>query len=245
MADSVKVSGIADVQRQLSIIPGEFRRATRNALNDLARDIMRHLEGEIPRTFDRPTRIVQRPFYFPKDAQATKEKLSAELRVKDAFKTRGGENVLDRVLTPHIPTYPANRGPKGLESYLRRKGLLLPGQFLMPARTMRLDRYGNVAKSAVSRMISDLGGRSDKSARYIWATLHPKSGKSISGIWFRSRLHKQQPGALAMLAVSDDPTYSKRFRIFDIAQRHADMRMPVHLQLAVEHAFRRSNVQVD
>jgi hypothetical protein len=246
MVDSVKVSGIADVQQALAAIPGEFRRAARNALNDTARDVLKHIEGEIPKVFHRPTRQVRRPFFLQK---AEKDNLVAELRMKDVFTTSSGASVIENVLTPHIPGYPATRQSKSLEVQLRRKGLLGANQFLVPSRTMRLDRNGNVSGGQAQKMLADLNAYTyegapnatfDNKVRYIWGSVQPRNGKRITGIWLRARWQSRKPGALAMLVVDGAPQYRKRFRLHDTAQQHVDRVMPMHLQLAVEHAFRRA-----
>jgi len=245
MKASITLTGLKDVNDALrQLRTNELPTAWRNAINDTARDTIKRLERETQSVFDRPTPKVQRPFFLKE--KATKERLQATIAIKDVF-GKDGQAIVN-TLTPHIPGFDSTRRAKGMERQLRRKGLLGPNQYLVPSRTLKLDRYGNVSGSQASKMLSDInaytaaGGSRATSAnkvRYIWGTVRPKGSAPVTGIWLQSRWQARRPNALVMLAVDATPRYSKRFRFNDVAERYGRRVFEQHMIKAVEHAIAR------
>ena len=243
----ITLSGDQDITRQLGqLTRTELPTALRNATNDTARDVIKRLERETKSVFDRPTPKTLKPLFL-KD-KATKERPEATIDIKDVF-GKDGQAIIN-TLTPHIPGEPAHRKPKGMEKHLRRNGLLGPNQFLVPSRTAKLDRHGNIPGSQASKMLSDLNSYAynpdiasqathASKVRYIWGSVKPKGGKPITGIWLRSRWQARKPGALVMLVVDGAPTYGKRFHFDQIAKSYSFKVFPKHMRLAIEHALRR------
>lgn len=242
----VSTDGVDAVRKALAgLARDEIPTAMRNLVNDTARDIIKREEQEIQRVFDRPTRLMQKPFWLSQ--KATKEKPTATISIKDVYGRRG--RAIGNALEPHIPGYENIRESKGMERALRHRGLLGRNQYLVPSRTMKLNKFGNITGATASKMLNDIGAfkgvagfesttKSSK-AKYIWGTAKTRSGKTVTGIWIVSRWRNYQPAALAMVVVNKPPTYKKRFDFFGIANEHADKVMPKHARLAFEHAIRR------
>jgi hypothetical protein len=245
MKATIKVEGLKDVNDALRLLKNkELPTAYRNAINDTARDVIKRLERETKSIFDRPTPKVQRPFFLKE--KATKEKLQATVAIKDVF-GKDGQAIVN-TLTPHIPGFDSRRRAKGMERQLRRKGLLGLNQFLVPSRSMKLDRFGNVSGSVASKMLSDInayvaaGGSRATSAskvRFIWGTVKPKGRSPVTGIWMQSRWRSRRQNALMMLAVDARPIYAKRFRFNQIAESYGAKVFEKHMVSAVEHALYR------
>lgn len=232
---NIQAEGLDDLQRALRhLASDQIPTALRNAINDTARDVMKREEQEIARVFDRPTRIVQKPFYV---RPATKEDLTAEVRLKD--KLQGGP--IENTLKPHIPGFSPNRSSKGIEIALRAKGLVRSDEYLVPSRTMKLDQYGNITRAMAKRMIADVGATGGNRT-YMWGEITPQSGRPIRGIWHLKRFQGRKPNALMMLAVSR-PSYTKRFSFYDVGRREIERVMPRHAQTALEFALRRAGAR--
>jgi hypothetical protein len=210
------------VQKILANIrQSELPSAMRNTINDTARLVIKREEDEVRRVFDRPTPLVQRPFWLK--TKASKESLSAEISIKDVFGRRGGSALPD-ALEPHIPGFPATRRQKSFE----RRWL---GGYWVPSRSMKLNRYGNVSGPMIAKMLADTG-QYRKVSGFDGTTRASKVryglfriGNTL-GVWDLQRLRSRQYGALMMLQVGKTPTYRKRFDFFGVAQREAGKIMP-------------------
>lgn len=212
-----------------SLRANEIPTAARNTLNDLMRDSIKHEQLVMGKTFDRPKPYIVKGLRLNKSDKVTKTKLNGSIHFLPGARTE--------TLKPHIPGFRKTRGPKLLEEVLRKRGVLKETQYLVPSRSMKRDKYGNVSKKTLDTMASDLVGLGrGKRDRFIWATVHGKKG-DVSGIWYRTRIGKGS--ALAMLAVDDEPTYNKRYRFYDSVRQYAGSRMAYHAELAVHHAIRR------
>jgi hypothetical protein len=215
--------------------------AMRNTLNDTARDIAKGLNAETLRVFDRPTPLVQRAFAV--DTKATKERLEAVVWIKDGY-GKSGQDLIN-TLVPHIQG--GGRKQKPMERRIRYPDATW---WLVPSRTMKLDRYGNVPGSVASKMLSDIGvysyqdaaGNTSKpgKAKYMWGSVTTRGGKKVSGVWDMAGLRSRKPGSLLMVAVGKAPTYRRRFDYDGITRRIASERLPFHARLALEHAIARS-----
>lgn len=121
------------------------------------------VQDEMRRVFDRPTDFT---LNSPQTHWSTKRELVAWMTIKDWGATAGGTVEIQsntRVnkgtpaaayLKPQIEG--GSRGDKRMEMWLRQAGLLPPGWYVVPGREAPLDAYGNVPRSFIVRMLSDL-----------------------------------------------------------------------------------------
>lgn len=236
----------AGLEKKLnSLRKKEIPTAARNTLNDLMRDVVNREKKEIIKIFHAPTKIVWKSPIVKEEA--TKQKLYGEVWLEEG--AGKSSTILLNTLTPHIPGYPSVREPKGMESQLIRMGLMKKGQYLMPSRAMKLNKFGNITGSVASKMLHDINAFSgiykgnlrtkETKVKYIWGTVKKKNGGTVTGIWLQSRFNKQQGNALKMVVVDASPTYGKRFKFHALAKSWAKKRMPYHAELAVQHAIRR------
>lgn len=146
----VKVTdNVAEVTRGLIGVQAETRLATAKALTFAAKDAQEKLRADMVRTFDRPI-----PFTINslRIEPANVSKLSAAVFFKDIS---GREQ---HYLVPQVEGGP--RRQKALERRLRsaRPAGLTPGERLVPAvgGGAELDAYGNVKRSQIVRILSQL-----------------------------------------------------------------------------------------
>jgi len=237
---SAKLSGIKNVEAFLSGAQKQIPFATMLALNKIGRDDVIPAERKKMRAvFDRPTPLVLRGLTLKK--KATKASLEATVGFDDRF-GRGGYAV-ESALAPHIPGFPRTRNRKGMERALFHARLITSNQYLVPSRTMKLNKYGNITGAIASKMLNDIGAFKNRSGfssttkapkvRYVWATVG-----NVSGIWIGSKLRSGAPGALAMVVVNRAPTYKKRFDFDGVAQRAYDKSYKARFDAAIDQAIR-------
>jgi len=128
--------------------------AASTALSRAAYDARLAEMQKIAGIFDRPNPLTQKSVLY---AKATADDLTYRIFIRDEA-SRGG-TAPARYLRPQVKG--GGRGPKPYELLLRRVGVLAPDEFTVPARGAKLDRYGNVPASVISKMLSNLKARRD------------------------------------------------------------------------------------
>lgn len=118
------------------------------ALTRSMKDAQGAVVDTMKQVFDRPTRYALNGTFIK---PATKNNLEARLWVKDeAFKGTPAE----RFLGPQI--FGGARVQKGMERLLERAGLMPAGWMAMPGAGAQLDANGNVKRSQVVQILSQL-----------------------------------------------------------------------------------------
>lgn len=199
----VKVEGIEELSAGLNdIARQQVPFATALALTRTARKAKGMLYGEMRSKLDRPSPFtVPGPGFEGNDAmgsmrveQATKDRLFAVVKMKDwtAAKQRVAT---DPLLRHHF--FGGARVAKGMELWLREKGLLSSGEYLVLGRNQPGDRYGNLGMAMWNRMVAQLGltgggkgynrdasnqrgsRKSKAETGTIWWSTGPKGGKLV------------------------------------------------------------------
>lgn len=119
------------------------------ALTWTMQDAQAAIKSEMSRVFDRPTTYALNGTLLK---AATKQNLEARVWVKDNPFGKG--TPADRFLLPQI--YGGSRGLKGMETLLQRNGLMPSGWFAVPAAGAQLDGNGNVKRSQITQILSQL-----------------------------------------------------------------------------------------
>jgi len=207
------------------------------SLTRSVKDAQVAIEEEMPRAFDRPTRYaVKGTFLKP----AKKNDLEARVWVKDQPFGKG--TPADRFLLPQI--YGGERGLKGMERLLQRSGLMPVGWFAVPAAGAQLDANGNVKRSQIVQILSQL--KLQRGAGYeSRATGSTRSNRTIArqgvtyfalakkyrglepGIYLKRRF---AVGTAVRPVFTFEPTvhYRPRLRFHEVGERTIDQRFPVH-----------------
>jgi hypothetical protein len=167
--------------------------------------------------FDRPTRYTLNAFAV---IPATKEKLSAELYVREF-----GGTPAWKYLGPQI--HGGSRHKKGFERALERAGILRSGEYAVPTRFAPLDGNGNMRTGMLTRILSDVGANPDPLSNTSAAKRQKRQargkgtyfvvrgrGKLRAGIYFRLGQRDIRP----ILLFTGPPNYSARFPYYEVAR---------------------------
>jgi hypothetical protein len=119
------------------------------ALTRTMQDVQAAIKAEMQSVFDRPTAYALNGTFLK---PAKKDNLEARVWVKDNPFGKG--TPADRFLLPEI--YGGTRGLKGMERILQRNGKMPQGWFAVPAAGAQLDGNGNVKRSQITQILSQL-----------------------------------------------------------------------------------------
>jgi hypothetical protein len=146
---------IDDVLRKFEALPAkQVPFAMSLALNRTAKRIEEAWKREINTVFDRPTPFTQKSPIFSE--QAKKQRLTAVVKIKDWVGGKG--NAPAEYLHPQTPqNQDGSRLPKRFEHALRRYGVMRSGEFAVPASGAKLDKYGNISRGEIVKIMSWLG----------------------------------------------------------------------------------------
>lgn len=142
-------SNASDVEQRVRALGGQVLFAAAVSLTRGTKDAQDAVRKEMMRAFDRPTAYALGGTMVK---AATKQNLEARLWVKDNPFGKGVP--ADRFLLPEI--YGGVRRQKGMERALQSAGLLPAGWFAVPAAGAQLDGNGNVRRSQITQILSQL-----------------------------------------------------------------------------------------
>ena len=195
-----------------------------------AQDVQVAEKKLISNVFDNPNRYTKNSVYIK---SATKNNPVAAVWLKDEWATAKGGNAAE-YLSPHI--FGGPRKNKRFEKAMQRRGLLKLGQFTVPAKPAKRDRFGNISRGQIGKMLSNIGAQHDQqqnSKRGISYFLFENNDGSLSGVWQRTA-----NGIMPFLLFVDQaPKYQKRFRFFEMANRTMNKRMQINFHRAMNHAI--------
>lgn len=208
-------------------------------LTRTAQDAQAAIKAEMQHTFDRPTAYALNGTFLK---PAKKNNLEARVWVKDNPSGKG--TPADRFLLPEI--YGGDRGLKGMERLLQRNGMMPSGWFAIPGAGAQLDGNGNVKRSQITQILSQL--RVQRSAGFeSRATGSRRSNRTVArqgqtyfalaqtyralkpGIYLKKKFaHGMaiKPVFLFVQAVQ----YRPRLKFFEVGQAVADAQFPRHFE---------------
>ncbi len=227
-------TNLKNVRETISKIGPQAQYAAAVALTRTAKEVRNELKKEMNRVFDRPTPYTMNSLYVK---PATKQNLEAMVWLKDA--TSKGTPA-DRYLKPQIVG--GSRSLKSMEKALQSSGKMPRGYFAQPAAGAQLDQYGNVKRSQIVQILSQLkvqrgGGYDSKrsssaaSKRTVarqgvtYFAIVSKVGKLVPGIYFKKQFTKGS-AVKPVFIYTREASYEPRFKFFDVAERVANQRMP-------------------
>lgn len=226
------------------------------ALTRTAQVVAGRIREEMEVVFDRPTPATLNSLYIQ---PATKQRMEARVWIKDGRSVSAGGRVVGQAgawgkgraaskwLTPQI--YGGPRSEKGIESMLLRKGVLKPGQYIVPGEKMNLDAYGNLDRGLLNKVLSGAGlfteegytanaSDSDRSKkkgnakRYF--VMHDTNRQPFA---IAERTGKGRAGLRIVMAFARQPTYSRTLNFFEIAEQVAEEALPIEFEKAMAQAL--------
>lgn len=225
------------------------------ALTRTAHIVTDDMVVEMGSVFDRPTPATLNSLYIQ---PATKDRMEARVWIKDGRSTTPTGTVAGQVgrwgkgraaskwLTPEI--FGGPRDEKGIESMLRRRGVLKPGQFIMPGDKMQLDAYGNLGRGVLNKILSGASlfteegynanatgsarsQRKGNAKRYF--VMHDSNREPFA---VAERTRKGRAGLRIVLAFTRQPTYRKALDFNERARRSAEEALPIEFEKALAQA---------
>lgn len=165
---SVKIEGMDRTLRWLSAGQKQARYSAAVALTRTAKDLERKLADDMRSAFSSASPYTLRSQYV---SPATRDKLRAEVGIKDKAPARGTAPA--KLVREHF--IGGQRGSKPMEVALRARGALPAGHIVVPGAGMKLDRYGNPSKAAVTEILGALksgiavyAGRGKRAAAVVY-----------------------------------------------------------------------------
>lgn len=231
--------------------------ATALALTRTAQVVAQDIRAEMSAVFDRPTPATLNSLFIE---PATKQKLEARVWIKDGRTRNGKGNLVGREgvwgkgraasawLTPEI--FGGPRSHKGIDSMLRRKGILSQGQYVVPGRDAQLDQYGNMPRGLLSKIRSGASLNSEEGYKANATGSKRSRAKGNGTRYFVMHDTNRKPFAVAertgkgraglklvMAFVGKTPTYRKALNFFEIADETATRVLPEELRKALAQAM--------
>lgn len=190
-----------------------------------AGDVKNHIRKTMATVFDKPTRWTLNSMGMK---PAKRDDYDAKVFFKD-FAPKG--RPAGKYLGAEIEG--GDRALKRSEWHFRNRGYLPQGMYLVPGDDAKLNAYGNIPASTMTKALSDCGAQFDSKQnttkskkKYFWL---PRAGRRLAGIYFR------QGGRLKTLMVAvRKPAYRKRLDFYGEARKVTDTRLTKNVDKALE-----------
>lgn len=215
--------------------------ALARALTDTGREVKTSEVREMKNVFDRPTPWTLNSLFLK---PARKDDLEAVVWLRD-FAPKG--TPATKYLTPQI--FGGERNFKRSEKLLQARGLLPAGYWVVPGSGVRKDRYGNIGRGQMQKILSNLRAQFDTLQNTpdrsgLRATANPSGGDYFVGrpgggrlplgVWQRLRT-KIKP---VLIFTRDKPTYSKTLDFYGVADAVSDRVMVRNFNRRLDDALR-------
>lgn len=229
----VRLEGVDTTLRRLANQQKQVSFASKNALNNVAFQVMREGQAHITAKLDKPSPWTVKAWYVRKKAEKTN--LVASVGWSDYLANKRG-HAAEYYLAQQW--HGGNRAHKAFETRLIRAGILPAGQYVVPgkaaAELKMINAYGNIKGSVYSQIASKLGTftesgyntqntakgkRKPRNANAVyWAG---KPGKNVpAGIWMLDEKYGNGRGRLRpILIFVDNVRYRARLDLDAIANK--------------------------
>ncbi len=225
--------------------------AVRQAVNATAFAVRQRWAEIAPKVFDRPTPFTVRSALYNK---ATKAKPFAEIFLRDEM---GDGTAPAKYLASQVQGGARTR--KGIEILLQARGVMPAGTFAVPGKGASLDAYGNIKRSQINQVLSQLGARRDalqnetdtsrgrrrrRSAKKgtrggEFFAIKQKRGRMLPGIYERI-LTGFGSTVKSLFIFVRTARYKPRFDIFGAAQKIYDRQLPFFFKRELDKAVQTS-----
>jgi hypothetical protein len=136
------------------------------------------------------------------------------------------------------------RRAKASEKLLRYKGILGSNEYVVPSLALKLDKYGNVPKGLMNKILSSMGAQRDAYANTTKKSLSRNAGQgdffalkrqkgTHPGI-YRRKGSKSNPRLDPVLMFVKSTRYKRRYPFYEIVEKAAYSEMPSALDRALK-----------
>lgn len=216
------------------------------SLTRTMRDVQGAIKDEMRTVFDRPTAYALNGTFLK---PATKTNLESRVWVKDNPFGKG--TPADRFLLPQIEG--GNRSLKGFERLLQRNGFMPAGWYAVPAAGAQLDGNGNVRRSQITQLLSQLKvqrgegheSRASGSARsnrtiarqgVTYFALPNGHRGLLPGVYLKRRFGHGTAIRPVFIFV-EKMQFKPRLRFYDVGMATVNRRFPVHFEAELAKAM--------
>lgn len=250
----MRINATVDVGNVLGRQLNELERtqlpfATMQAINATAFETRQRWAEVMPRIFDRPTALTLKAVLYTK---ATKNKLEADIFVRDeAYKGTAPAKYLQAQVMG------GTRRQKGIEKRLAAQGILPAGQFAVPGLGAKLDAHGNIPRSQLNQILSQLGAQFDPLTNQTDASRKRRLGRERKkrlgvstdifairvargrlkpGVYERANIGRLGSQVRSLLRFVAGVSYRKRYDVFGMAAKVFDRRYPENFRTELAKA---------
>lgn len=234
-----------DYARRIDELGRQATFAAAVALTRTAKDAQAAIRDEMVQVFDRPTRYTLNSLYVK---SATKSSLESRVWLKnDTFKGTPA----DRYLKPQSDG--GGRSQKSMEKALQAGGLMPVGHFAVPAAGAQLDVNGNVKRSQIVQILSQLkvqrGGGYDARATNSAASRRSVARQGVTYFALPRATRGLKPGIYLkrkfghgaairpVFIFVPDAQYQKRLKFFEVGEAVGLQQFPEHFNAALQQAL--------
>lgn len=255
---TIEMKGLKELQSKLSDLEKkQFPYAVAKTLTKTAQDVQAAEIKEMQARLDRPTPYAQRSLYIK---PATRRDLSAQVFFKDKNSLGKGGTPAANFMKPQVEG--GKRSLKRFESALKRMAVLPSGFYIAPGDACPLDAYGNIPRSLIVQILSyfkafgeqgyranitdkrkaSMAKGSKKNMGFEYFVSYGKGTRSgrqnlPAGIWKRVSFAQGTAVKPIMMFVKE-PSYSKRFPFYEIAQKVINTNLDKNFKEAMSEAIR-------
>lgn len=209
---AIKGTDAAIKQIQKDIKQTRFAAAV--ALTRTGKITQKEEQSGIAKAFDRPKPFTVKSTYL---VPAKKDNLTVRVGIKDKTAAYLSHHVKKR-----------DRAVKGIERYMRGKGLLPASMYVVPGGGARLNTYGNITLGQYKKIVD---GALTKGSAYFMADIN-----GVKAIWMRYGPRKRK--AKPMLVFVRKPSYRPLFDFYKIAEQTFNHHLDNEFTKAWEYAMR-------
>ena len=221
-----------------------------NGLTQIAYTVRYDEKKEMQRVFDRPTPFTLNSLVIFK---ATKQKPEATVALRDPAGIAFSDILKKHYLVPQI--YGGSRALKKFEKRVISSGYFKPNSFLMPGQGVKMNKYGNVNKGDIQKILSGLKAQFDpqrnqkgkgkarkrrlknRNNEYFAVGNQTKSSRLAPGVYERYRF-AAGTSIKPVFMIGRKPRYKKLFRFFEVAEDSITKNWKREMEDAVERAVR-------
>lgn len=232
MVAELVITGIQSAINSIENDVKQTRFAASRAMNRIARPIISDQQKEMRSVFDRPTPFILNSLRVSKSPK--RGDLELKIAVKDIF-NRGAFDPLNDTISPHVDA--KRRLQKRHEIALRKAGIIASNEFVVPSRTAPLNRFGNIAKSTMGKIVEDLTrGAPRRKRQYVFGQVGNVRGIfRIGGGFDRLQTNRWK---LILVIVRGAPQYRKIYDFFKVGEDAFLKRFEPEFDKSLELALR-------
>lgn len=231
----ISIRNKPEIQKRFAALKSEAPFVTALALNRTARRVATAERKEMRRVFDKPTPWTMRSLVTIAADEKTQQIPHAIVKIMDnPFSGRPATDYLD----PQVKG--GQRKSKAFENLMRRSGVLPPSKFIMPSKDLKTNRYGNINRGLINKILSATQSQFDKAANSKKKSVNFRRFVLIKDVGIYRRDGNLLTGQMFF---ARKPTYRKRFDFDNVAERVTKQWLNLEINNALVWAIRNPKKQ--